>query len=425
MKVGYVGLGAMGRALAAHLPKACDLHVFDRSIAAIDALAAVGAQPADSLAEMAANADCVFLCLPRSADVEQVLLSPGGLADSLPSGAIVIDQTSGIPSETRRFAAALQDRGIAMLDAPVAGGVPAAIGGTITIMASGDPAAYATALPLMQAISPKVSRCSDRLGDAQALKSVNNIINAAYRVGTLEIVAVGRALGLSIATMAGALDGGSGRNFMTAKLLPAIAEGRSSTDFALSLMVKDLDQAIALGMAVGAATPASGVARDLIRIALNMLGPDARLDDMVPFMERVTGQSFTADARALSDAETRSALDLIETAMAASNRFIVLENAAAAARMRLDLAAIEPILASGSAYSHAAAAAFAATRGEPFTAPPLADTIDALTRLADAGARHGVALMMTNTIRTGYLQAARRGGTGIEALASNDRIADR
>ncbi len=421
MKVGYIGLGAMGRSLAAHLPKVCDLHVYDCSTAAMDTLVAAGAHAASSLADLASDSACIFLCLPRSADVEDVLLAPGGLAESLAAGTVVVDQTSGIPSETRRFAAVLADRGIALIDAPVAGGVPAAIAGSITIMASGAPEAYRKALPLMHAISPKVHRCSDRVGDAQALKSINNIINAAYRMSTLEIVAVGRALGLSIAAMTTALDSGGGRNFITGKLLPAMAAGKSSTDFALALMVKDLDQAIALGVEAGAAMPASGTAREMIRLAFNLLGPEARLDDVVPFMERATGQGFAAKGAAPSAAEAGAAITLIETALAASNLFIVLENAVAAERMGLDLTAIEPILASGSAYSAAAAAAFAAVRGEAAAGPPLAATVEALTRLTALGARHGVTLMMTNTIRTGYLQAAQRGGAGIAALVPSHR----
>lgn len=403
MKVGYVGLGAMGRALATHLIAAADLHVFDRSASAIATLQELGATPAASLTDLAAGCAVVFLCLPRSADVEQVLFGSGGLAEALSPGTIVIDQTSGIPIQTRRFSDALAARNISLIDAPVAGGVPAAIVGGITIMASGPRDAYQTAHPLLEAITRKVHCCSERVGDAQALKSVNNIINAAYRISILEIAAVGRFLGLSIDQMAEALDAGPGRNFMTAKLLPAIAEGRSSTDFSLALMVKDLDQASALSMEVGASTPASEIARGLIRVALNQLGADARLDDIVPFMEQLTGQAFMGTAPPMADQDARSALAHIEAVLTVSNRMIVQENILAAARMGLDLVAIEPIIASGSAYSAAATTAFAIARGEaPNRGIDPAECAH-LSELAVIAARGGIPLLMLNTIRSRHL----------------------
>lgn len=420
VKVGFIGLGAMGRALARHLPSVCELSVYDLNPTAMEELAAHGAQPASSPAQLGADKDVVFLCLPRSADVETVLFGEAGLESALAPGSIVIDQTSGIPSETRRFAARLAQRGIAMLDAPVAGGVPGALAGTITIMMSGDVAAYEAALPLLHGISPNVYRCSDRVGDAQALKSINNIINAAYRVSTLEIVAVGRAMGLSMATMAQALHENPGRNFMTAKMLPALAEGRASTDFSMALMVKDLNQAIALSEESRASTPLSDLARGLMLTTLNMAGPNARLEDIVPFMERLAGQSFTgaAETTGVGELPAPQALELLSNALAAVNQLIVLENAAMATRAGLDLAAIEPILANGSAYSLAAGAAFAAARGEePVEAPLIGATIETLTQLATIATRKGIPLLITNTVRALYLEQANVFGAGAGIFA--------
>ena len=92
IKVGYIGLGTMGRALARHLPKVSELFVFDLNPAAIDELTTHGARPASSIAELGAASSVVFLCLPRSSDVETVLFGPDGLATTLAPGSIIIDQ---------------------------------------------------------------------------------------------------------------------------------------------------------------------------------------------------------------------------------------------------------------------------------------------------------------------------------------------
>ena len=107
MIVGYVGLGAMGGALAGRLVNAFDLRVLDRNPAAVAAFEAIGARGAASGADMARNCDVVVLCLPRTADVREAIFGPGGLAEGLSPGKLVIDQTSGVPDQTSELAAEL------------------------------------------------------------------------------------------------------------------------------------------------------------------------------------------------------------------------------------------------------------------------------------------------------------------------------
>jgi 3-hydroxyisobutyrate dehydrogenase len=208
------------------------------------------------------------------------------------AGKIVVDQTSGLPAKTAEFARRLALSGIGMIDAPVAGGVPAALAGSITVMVSGPDAYVETASPVLAAISPKVFRCSDRVGDGQAAKLVNNSINSGYRMATLELVAMGSKLGLPLAVMTDALNMGWGSNFTALRLLTSLVRGQPSTNFAMSLMLKDLDQCIALGMEAGAPMPVTTIARGLMQIALNMQGATAGLDEVVPAVEAMYGASL-------------------------------------------------------------------------------------------------------------------------------------
>lgn len=298
MIIGYIGLGAMGSALARHLIADHELVVRDLNRNAVDELVKLGASTVGSAAELARKCDLVILCLPRSANVEQVIFGPDGLVEGLSAGKTVIDQTSGIPTATFGFAERLAELGVEMIDAPVAGGVPSALAGSITIMTSGSDLAHEQAVPVLKTISPKVYRCSSRVGDAQAVKLVNNTINAGYRMATLEVVALGRKLGLSLEVMTEALQNGWGHNFSARQLLPAIIEKRQSNNFALQLMVKDLNQSLALGMECGVPLPIAGLARGLMQIGVNTIGERAELDDLVTLTDTLSGTKMAATVEA-------------------------------------------------------------------------------------------------------------------------------
>lgn len=293
MNVGYVGLGAMGGALARRLVSDYSLFVWDLNKKAVDTLVAPGARTVDTLAELGRQCEIVILCLPKSSDVEKVVFGPGGLVEGLSAGKIVIDQTSGIPSQTAAFAERLARLGVALMDAPVAGGVPSALAGSVTIMTSGPDDVFARVEQVLTAISPKVYRASQRVGDGQAVKLINNTMNAGYRFATLELAALGRRLGLSLRAMTNALNQGWARNYSSRQLLPAVVEKRSSADFALALMVKDLNQTLSLATEFGVPMPISNLARGLLQLGLNTTGEDARLDDVVPFMEAVTKTRYS------------------------------------------------------------------------------------------------------------------------------------
>jgi 3-hydroxyisobutyrate dehydrogenase len=290
MKIGYIGLGSMGSALARRLVAAHDIIVWDINSAATAAFEKLGATVAPSAAELARQCDVILLCLPRTSDVHALIFGQNGLAEGLASGQLVIDQTSGVPDQTREIAARLATQGVAMIDAPVSGGVMGARAGTISIMFSGAADDCDRALPVLRDISPNVFHCGDRVGDGQAMKLCNNLLSAGCRVATFEIVAMGRKMGLSLATMAEMINKGSGRNRTTRVTLQELSEGRSvSSHFAMALMLKDMNQVIRLGMDCGVPTTLTNIVRGILQTGVNMMGETAQLERVIDLIENMAG----------------------------------------------------------------------------------------------------------------------------------------
>lgn len=392
-KIGYIGLGAMGGALSAHLIGAHELTVFDRNKAAVEAMAAKGARAAPSAAELARHCDVVLLCLPRSSDVHEVLFGPDGIAEALMPGTLLIDQTSGVPLVTMQIAEKLSGLGVEMVDAPVSGGIPAAQSGRVTVIASGPDTAWARAEPVLNRMTSKVYRCSDRVGDGQALKLVNNAIGGGYRMATLELVALARKAGLGLAGTVAAINAGPAANFTSTNMLAGLVEGRSTTDFALLLMIKDLNQALALGAATGSAMPVTSAARSLMQMGCHLFGDGAKLDDVIPLIERLSGMTFADGSEAAPSTDTDAALPgQIELGIVTCNLIAVSECVAAGKSFGLSPAEMARILNVGSAWSAISADILPAL--EAGRAPELrwslgeaAAALDALEALA---ARHAL-----------------------------------
>lgn len=289
MQVGYIGLGAMGGALARHLIGKYPLSVLDINPTVVAAFEKLGASAVPNAAEMARRCDVVLMCLPRSSDVHRVIFGPGGLIEGLSPGKILIDQTSGIPEQTREFARLLAEKGISLFDAPVSGAMASAEAGTVSIITSGPVEAYERAQHVLRTISRNVYRCGDQVGNGQTMKSVNNLMNVGCRLATLEIVSMGRKMGLSLEVMTEAINNTTARNFTSTGMLPAIAAGKQSTKFGLALMLKDVDQALSLGTQCDSPMPVSSAVRGLLQIGVNTLGKTAQLEDMIGLIQSMAG----------------------------------------------------------------------------------------------------------------------------------------
>jgi 3-hydroxyisobutyrate dehydrogenase len=290
MNIGYIGLGSMGSALARRLVSGHKLIIWDINSAATAAFEKLGATVAPSAAELARQCEIVLLCLPRTSDVRELIFGPNGLAEGLSSGKLIVDQTSGVPGQTREIAAQLADQGVAMIDAPVSGGVMGANAGTISIMISGSEGDCERALPVLREISPNVFHCGNRVGDGQAMKLCNNLLSAGCRVSTFEVVAMGRKMGLSLATMTDVINQGSGRNRTSKVTLQELADGKSvASHFAMALMLKDMNQVIQLGMECGAPTMLTNIVRGILQTGVNMMGEAAQLEKVIDLIENMAG----------------------------------------------------------------------------------------------------------------------------------------
>jgi 3-hydroxyisobutyrate dehydrogenase-like beta-hydroxyacid dehydrogenase len=242
MKVGFIGLGKMGRPMANRLlAHDCELLVRDSEDAA---LAPFRNRPnvtiCASAREVARQAPVVLLSLPSPKELEDVALGADGVS-AAGSGRCVIDLSTVGAKASRAVAAALKAKDMGFLDAPVSGGAPAAEKGTLSVMVAGDADLYATYKHLFSMIGQNLFYVGDQPGQAQVMKLVNNVLSAAALVATSEAMAVATKAGISPALALDILNVSSGRNSATEDKFPRyVITGRFDYGFATQLMLKDV-----------------------------------------------------------------------------------------------------------------------------------------------------------------------------------------
>lgn len=240
-RVGFVGLGAIGRPIAAHLAAAHDLAVWNRTASrAADFAAAHRARQAATPKAAADGREVVFTCLPNSPELEAVLEGPDGLEAGLAPGTVLVDLTSGIPASSRRIASRLAAKGIAFLDAPVSGGTAGAEAGTLTIMVGGDEAVFQRVRPLLECFGKRIVLVGP-VGAGHALKAVHNALIA------VNVFALGEGLttlakaGVAPATALEVINNANGRSFVSERLIPERVLTRAwPRTFRLALLDKDV-----------------------------------------------------------------------------------------------------------------------------------------------------------------------------------------
>ena len=252
VKVGFVGLGAMGGRMVGHLKGFADVQVFDLDVARREQAAqAAGGKAVASIAAMA-DVEVVILMLPDSPIVDKVLRNE--LLKTLKPGAMVIDMSSSTPANTIENAKISKQHGITFIDAPVSGGIGGAESGKLAIMAGGEAADFARALPLLNRMGTKVVHVGP-VGSGHAVKALNNLLGATILVATSEIFAVGEKFGLDPEVMHQVIDASSGGSFMTAHAWPRAVLPKSwNFGFAMQLMNKDVGIAMSLIESTGVQT---------------------------------------------------------------------------------------------------------------------------------------------------------------------------
>ncbi len=262
-RVGFVGLGTMGAAMAANLVRAgYPLHVWNRTAGRARPLVDMGAIEARSLRELAAAVDVVVLCVSDTPDVESVLFGADGIAAGAAAGTLVIDCSTISPSATRAFAARLREQGIAMVDAPVSGGSEGAVQATLTIMVGGEPDDVARAHAVLAAMGRTVTHMGP-IGAGQATKAVNQVILCGAYLAVAEGIVLAIKAGLDPDTVVAALSGGAAQSWVLANRSGRMIEDRYPLGFKVTLHRKDLAIALDLAREAGASLPVAGLAAQL------------------------------------------------------------------------------------------------------------------------------------------------------------------
>ncbi len=240
MKIGYIGIGIMGLPMAGNLLKAGhSLYLHNRTSSKCDALAAQGATVCASPAEVAENAEVVFINVPDTPDVEQVLFGSNGISQSARAGLIVIDNSTISPSATRQFAEHLKDKGVEYLDAPVSGGDVGAQKGTLAIMVGGDEQVFKKCLPLLEILGSKIVLVGP-VGMGQTTKACNQLFCALHMLACCEGIALAKKAGLDPAVMVNVVSSGAGGSWALANLGPKIVADDLDPGFMIDLLCKDL-----------------------------------------------------------------------------------------------------------------------------------------------------------------------------------------
>jgi 2-hydroxy-3-oxopropionate reductase len=266
-RIGFIGLGVMGRPMAGHLlAKGYPLVVFSRSRGPVDALVAAGAREASSPADVARQSDVIITMVPDTPDVETVLTGPNGALEGIQEGALVIDMSSISPVAARSLAARVAAAGATMLDAPVSGGEIGAINAALSIMVGGARAAFDRARPIFECMGhvDRIVHIGDEPGSGQICKVCNQIAIGGALAGVSEALALARKAGVDGARVRQALLGG----FASSRVLEVHGE-RILTDqftpgFRTRLYQKDLRIAQETGAALGASMPTATLVARLV-----------------------------------------------------------------------------------------------------------------------------------------------------------------
>jgi 3-hydroxyisobutyrate dehydrogenase-like beta-hydroxyacid dehydrogenase len=253
MKVGFVGLGAMGAPMAERVVKAGfeTFTTFHRRREPADALAALGAKVLASPADVARAADTIITILPADAELKETILGPGGIREGLSSGKTLIDMTTATAITLQEIASALTTMGVRVLDAPVSGGTTGAANGTLTIMVGGDAALLEECRPLLQSMGSNIIHAGP-LGQGKVVKIVNQMMAAVHLLTIGEAFALGIRCGASPETLYSVIKESSGYSRMMDARLPGfLLAGSFQPGFRLDLMKKDVNLALDSARAQG------------------------------------------------------------------------------------------------------------------------------------------------------------------------------
>ncbi|MEM2027655.1 MAG: 2-hydroxy-3-oxopropionate reductase [Candidatus Bathyarchaeia archaeon] len=292
-RVGFIGLGIMGKPMAMNLLKAgFPLTVWNRTRSKMDDLIAMGAYGASSPKEVAERSDVVITMVTDSPDVEEVILGPNGVIYGARPGLIVIDMSTISPAVTRRIAEELAKKGVKMLDAPVSGGEKGAREATLSIMVGGPRDAFEECLPIFEVLGKKVTYMGPS-GMGQTAKLCNQVICALNIQAVCEGLMLGAKAGLDLKKLLEAISAGAASSWMLTNLGPKMIERDFKPGFKIRHQQKDLRLALELAAELNLPLPGTALVHQILRIAeAEGLGEEGTQAAIVA-MEKISGKKIS------------------------------------------------------------------------------------------------------------------------------------
>ena len=295
MEIGFIGLGIMGKPMAKNLLKAgYALTVYDIVEPAVQELVAAGAAAGKNPADVAARTDIVITMLPNSPQVKEVVLGEQGVIEGIRKGAVLIDMSSIAPLASQEVAERLAEKGVEMLDAPVSGGEPKAVDGSLAIMVGGKEQVFEKVKELLLVMGGSAVLCGD-IGAGNVTKLANQIIVALNISAMSEAYVLATKAGVDPGRVFSAIRGGlAGSTVLDAKS-PMVLAGNYKPGFRIELHIKDLQNALDTAHALGVPVPLSAGAMEIMQ-ALKVDGKQK--DDhggIIQYYERMAGIEVRSD----------------------------------------------------------------------------------------------------------------------------------
>ena len=288
MKIGLIGLGIMGKPMAKNMLKAgYDLTVSDLNKANVDEVVAAGAKAASNK-EIGETCDVVMTMLPNSPHVKSVMLGENGVASFMKPGSVFIDMSSINPVASKEIAAALAEKNIEMLDAPVSGGEPKAVDGTLSFRVGGKQEVFDAHKAILETMGASVVRCGD-VGAGNTTKLANQIIVACNIQALAEALTLAQKAGVDPQLVFEAIKGGlAGSTVMNAKA-PMMIAGNDKPGFKNDLHIKDLNNALDCAHSVGAPVPMTAEVQEILQWMHNHEGGQKDHSAIAQYYEYLTG----------------------------------------------------------------------------------------------------------------------------------------
>jgi len=285
-RIGFVGLGIMGKPMARNLLKAgYALTVYSRRRETVEALIAEGAQGAYSPREVGERSTVVITMVTDTPDVQQVVLGSAGILSGLPSGGTIIDMSTISPTATREIAVATQTKGIHFLDAPVSGGEGGAIAGTLSIMVGGEASVFNTCLPILQAMGKNIIHVGPS-GSGQLVKLCNQIAVAVTNLAMSEALIFAAKAGVNLELMHQAISGGAAGSWQLSNLAPRVFQRDFAPGFMVKLQQKDLRLVLQEADRLRLALPATSLVHNLFNALESMGAGNEGTQALVKVLER-------------------------------------------------------------------------------------------------------------------------------------------